>query len=150
MNLKIFKKIDLFKVPVSTFYTSRDKKVNKKSYHTFHGSKVGGCLTMVFVMAMSVFTYIKVLKMLSGELDMSRSERLSNPMDTPENSIVDIQNSSFTASLEMLMLDPKIVKTFDIFNDDNPNAIDEQDFDLDKLKKYIKIELWIESKNKGD
>ena len=105
---------------------------------------------MVFVMAMSVFTYIKVLKMLSGELDMSRSERLSNPMDTPENSIVDIQNSSFTASLEMLMLDPKIVKTFDIFNDDNPNAIDEQDFDLDKLKKYIEIELWIESKNKGD
>ena len=42
MGLKVIKKLDIFKVPVNTFYTSRDKKLNKKSYHTFHGSKAGG------------------------------------------------------------------------------------------------------------
>ena len=88
--------------------------------------------------------------MFSGELDITRQERLSNPMDTPDNSIVNIYNSSFTASLEMLPLNPKIVRNFDIFNGDNANAIAESDFDLDKLKKYIEIELWIEDRNKGD
>ena len=71
-------------------------------------------------------------------------------MDTPENSVAHIYNSSFTASLEMLPLDPKIVTTFDIYNDANPKARDDSDFDLNKLKKYIEIELWIEDRNKGN
>ena len=150
MTFETLKAIDIFKVPVNTFYTSRDKKLNKKSFHTFHGSKAGGCLSVIFVFVLFFLTQLKVIKMFSGELDVTRQERLSNPMDTPENSIVQIFNSSFTASLEMLPLDPKIVKEFDIFNNANANAIDDADFDLDKLKKYIEIELWIEDRSKGD
>lgn len=32
---------------------------------------------------------------------------------------------------------------FDIYNNLNPDAINEQDFDIDKLNSYILIELWI-------
>jgi deoxycytidine triphosphate deaminase len=70
-------------------------------------------------------------------------------MDTPENSIAEIHNSSFMASVEMISLDSKIINTFDIFNQANAKAIDESDYDLDKLKKYFEIELWVVNTKKG-
>ena len=97
--MKILKKLDFFKLPVNTFYTSRDKKLNEKSYHVFHGSKAGGCLTIFFVLMLIQITILKVIKMFSGELDVTRRELYTNSMLESETSIAKIYESNFMASL---------------------------------------------------
>ena len=99
--MKILKKLDFFKLPVNTFYTSRDKKLNEKSFHVFHGSKAGGCLTIFFVLMLIQISTLKVIKMFSGELDVTRREIYTNSMLTPKTSKANIYDSNFMASLQI-------------------------------------------------
>ena len=125
MVFKILKEIDIFKVPVNTFFTHRDKKLNKKSYRNFHKSKAGGCLKVIFVLVMLSFLYWEVAKMFSGDLDQTRDEKHTNHMNTPEDSIANIYNSSFMVSLQMVTFSTFDYSQFDIFNEENANAIKE-------------------------
>jgi hypothetical protein len=97
--LKVLKQVDIFKLPVNTFFTYRDKKLNKKSYRILHGSKAGGCLTILFAMAMMNVLVLNVHRMFSGELDITKQELYSNPMTTNETSIANIYDSQYMASL---------------------------------------------------
>ena len=125
MVFKILKDIDMFKVPVNTFFTSRDRKLNKKKYDIFHGSKAGGCLTIIFVLVMLSLLQLEVAKMFSGDLDKTRDEKHTNHMNTPDNSIANIYNSSFMVSLQMLAIGD--LSHLDIFNEGkigiNPNLL---------------------------
>ena len=97
--IKTLKKFDLFSLPVNTFYTSRDKKSNKKSYHIFHGSQQGGCLTILFGMTLTFILVEKMINMFSGDLDITRQETFTNPMDSVDTSVANIHDSNFMASV---------------------------------------------------
>ena len=97
--LKFLKTIDIFSLPVNTFYTSRDKKLNEKSYHIYHGSKLGGCLTLFFgIVLLSTFAH-KVVQMFSGDLSFNKNETFINMMDSDENRLVNMTDSDFMASV---------------------------------------------------
>ena len=69
--LKLIKKVDLFSLPVNTFYTSRDKRLKKKSYHIYHGSTQGGCITLVFGFTLLASLVFQIVLMFSGDLDIT-------------------------------------------------------------------------------
>ena len=45
----LIKRLDIYAQPVHTYFTSRNKKTNKKSYQLFHGSTAGGVITVTFI-----------------------------------------------------------------------------------------------------
>ena len=146
---KLIKKADIFSLPVNTFYTSRDKKINKKTYHIFHGSTVGGLLTILFVIVLAYVLQLKILKMFSGELDITRHELYTNPMKTRDQSVALIYESNFMASLKIQSTNDDVLRQFDVFNDKNKNAMDDMDFDQSKLARFFTMELWMQEKIEG-
>ena len=119
MAKSFIKKIDLFSLPVNTFYTSRDKKQNKKRYQQYHGSTAGGLLTIVFIMVLVVNIIPLVFKMLSRELDEVISRVVQNDMSNAETSKVNIYKSNFMASVAIDAKNKEKIINYDIFQDNN-------------------------------
>ena len=85
-HFKLIKKLDLFSLPVNTFYTSRDKKVNKKTYHLYHGSLAGGFLTLMFAIIIFGNFLNLTVKMFKGDADFHKVDLELNEMKTIEDS----------------------------------------------------------------
>ena len=62
----IIKKIDIFKQPVFTYSTSRNKKTNEKKHNVYHGSIMGGCLTLICGASILYYTVTELKVMGSG------------------------------------------------------------------------------------
>ena len=45
----IIKRIDVFKESAPSYSTHRNKKTNEKKYHEFHGSILGGIVSIFFI-----------------------------------------------------------------------------------------------------
>ena len=104
-QLKLIKKLDLFSLPVYTFFSSRDKKQNKKSYHLYHGSIAGGVLTILFILVLLGNLTSIILKMFSRELDNTKSSLQMNEMKNTESNVADLFASNFMTSIQIKPMD---------------------------------------------
>ena len=65
-HFKNLKKLDMFGTPVKTFLTSRNKKLNKKSFMEVHGSIVGGIISILFIAASIFYLFTLFKNMMNG------------------------------------------------------------------------------------
>ena len=64
--LHIIKKLDIFKQPVFTYSTSRNKKTNVKNHKVYHDSIPGGFLTLLCGFTVLYYTVKELTVMNSG------------------------------------------------------------------------------------
>ena len=65
-HFKNLKNVDIFGTPVKTFLTSRDKKLNKKSFMEVHGSIIGGIISILFIAASVFYLFTLFSNMMNG------------------------------------------------------------------------------------
>ena len=68
-HFKNLKKFDIFGTQVQTFITSRDKKLNKKTFETSHGSIYGGIISILFIVISGWYLYTLFQNMINGNKD---------------------------------------------------------------------------------
>ena len=78
MLKKVIKKLDIFSQPVQTYFTSRNKKTNKKSYKLFHGSTAGGLITILFITIIIGYLIDRILGVVNHNDDIYKANTFTN------------------------------------------------------------------------
>ena len=63
------KDFDIFSSVVPTFVTYKDRKNNKKTYREKHSSIMGGVLSILTVIASTVYLTLQVIAMMNQKFD---------------------------------------------------------------------------------
>ena len=132
----IFKKLDMFKVPVEMYITQIDKRTGKREHNTTVGSLTGTLLT--FFVCFLGFGYLTqlILKMASGQLDVLTSNEVPN--NYGEHRIFNFTKKSYHSEFSFGI--KKFDKTFDnfdfdIYNKDEPKEVNGFiNVNMDKLR----------------
>ena len=69
MLIQFLKNLDIFSMPIETYFTSHDRKNKTKEYKDAHGSAFGGILTLVCFLVTAIYLVEQFIIMLAGEND---------------------------------------------------------------------------------
>lgn len=103
------KKLDLFALPLQTFFTSRNKKTNKKSFRLFHGSVAGVILTIMFSLCLLGYTVALSAQLVFHEDDYQKLNVLVNDYQG-EFQREYMGNNSFVPSLAVEVVNLELLK----------------------------------------
>lgn len=100
LTKKLLKKIDRYRQPVFTFSPHRDKNTNEKENTIYHGTVVGGALTLICLVTIIYYTVTELRIMGSGRYDNFNLQVKTNPLTTGLSEIY-INETSFFPTLEI-------------------------------------------------
>ena len=110
--VKGLKHIDIFKQPAFSFSTNRNKLTNEKKFAEFHGSILGGIVSLFFMTITFWYIYGLFVDMLAGNNDNKNTELNNNPMNEITNT-ENLMNSTFYPNLHLEISSDDFYKFFD-------------------------------------
>ena len=119
---KSLKRIDIFSQPAYSFSTNRNKLTNEKKFAEFHGSILGGIVSLFFIAATVSYIYNQFDDMLAGNNDNKNTQLNTNPMNEITNAEF-LTNSTFYPTLDIRVANPEKAH-FDFFSDYNYHSGD--------------------------
>ena len=99
-SLKLLKKIDIFATSIKTYLTSRDKKLDKKSFSDVHGSIIGGIISLSFFLVSILFFLSFYKNMMNRSHDIISHTDGIFDLNGPEG-VYHIVNSSYLPYIEL-------------------------------------------------
>ena len=116
---KFLKKIDIFSVPMKTYFHRHDSEQKTINHHERLGSYFGGSVSILFVLGMLFYSLNLVIKMFNGEDDIVNRMVITNPLVNPSHRKIDVNKEVFLPYIRMDLQDWTYdPSTFDIWNDD--------------------------------
>lgn len=130
------KKIDLFSVPVKTYFHRHDANLDSVSYHERMGSYMGGSMTILFVIFIVLYSTTLVIQMVHGDQDIINKMVMTNQFDA-ETRQVNMSEHRFLPYLAMDQQDfGENDTSFDIWVEDQSGK---RLLSYNKLKNYIDV-----------
>jgi hypothetical protein len=81
----LLKDIDIFKVPLKSYFHRHDQVTDKISENSLFGSTFGGLMSIIFITLVIMYSLVLIIQMYSGEQDNIKQMLVTNHMIDESN-----------------------------------------------------------------